>query len=572
MGDKPIKIIVMFKQLLGIVACFFLAFTATAQTIVSTTPENKKVILEEFTGIHCVFCPEGHAIAKAIQDNNPGEVFLINVHVGSFAVPGAGEPDFRTQFGTQIANQSQLVGYPAATVNRHFFPGMAQNGGSGTAMSRNNWTNASNQTLALPSYLNMAVEADIDVQTNELTVHVEAYYTDNSPQSSNKLNVALLQNNTLGPQTGGNAGVEYVHQHRLIHLVTGQWGEDITPTTTGSFIDRTYTYVIPEMHNNVPIKIEDLELVVFMTETTQEIISGNGSFPTYSNFEFQNDATAKLVQQIPDQCGFDVAPVVEIQNTGENAITSLNIDYSINGGAVETYTWTGNLTSLQTEAVELPAISYDIQAVNTVEVTIQNDDDNTNNTATQTFNQTAIFSNTIRLVLNVNNQGSQNTWEILDVAGNVIESGGPYANGTNVNEQFVMPGGDCYQFNYYDSGNNGGGAVALLDENNDVIYSSSGNYGSGFSVSFATEGFLGVNSNPLEKIALFPNPAQSVFTIKNAENASVVIFDILGKAVLSQQTISSNQEIKVSHLAAGTYFVKLEKDGFSNVEKLIINR
>lgn len=572
MGDKPIKIIVMFKQLLGIVACFFLAFTATAQTIVSTTPENKKVILEEFTGIHCVFCPEGHAIAKAIQDNNPGEVFLINVHVGSFAVPGAGEPDFRTQFGTQIANQSQLVGYPAATVNRHFFPGMAQNGGSGTAMSRNNWTNASNQTLALPSYLNMAVEADIDVQTNELTVHVEAYYTDNSPQSSNKLNVALLQNNTLGPQTGGNAGVEYVHQHRLIHLVTGQWGEDITPTTTGSFIDRTYTYVIPEMHNNVPIKIEDLELVVFMSETTQEIISGNGSFPTYSNFEFQNDATAKLVQQIPDQCGFDVAPVVEIQNTGENAITSLNIDYSINGGAVETYTWTGNLTSLQTEAVELPAISYDIQAVNTVEVTIQNDDDNTNNTATQTFNQTAIFSNTIRLVLNVNNQGSQNTWEILDVAGNVIESGGPYANGTNVNEQFVMPGGDCYQFNYYDSGNNGGGAVALLDENNDVIYSSSGNYGSGFSVSFATEGFLGVNSNPLEKIALFPNPAQSVFTIKNAENASVVIFDILGKAVLSQQTISSNQEIKVSHLAAGTYFVKLEKDGFSNVEKLIINR
>ncbi|MCB0456632.1 MAG: Omp28-related outer membrane protein [Flavobacteriaceae bacterium] len=562
----------MFKQLLGIVACFFLAFTATAQTIVSTTPENKKVILEEFTGIHCVFCPEGHAIAKAIQDNNPGEVFLINVHVGSFAVPGAGEPDFRTSFGTQIANQSQLVGYPAATVNRHYFPGMAQNGGTGTAMSRNVWANASNQTLALPSYLNMAVEADIDVQTNELSVHVEAYYTGNSPQASNKLNVALLQNNTLGPQTGGNAGVEYVHQHRLIHLVTGQWGDDVSPTTTGSFIDRTYNYTIPAMHNNVPIKIEDLELVVFMTETTQEIISGNGSFPTYSNFEFQNDATAKLVQQIPDQCGFDFSPVVEIQNTGENAITSLNIDYSINGGTVETYTWTGNLTSLQTEAVELPAIPYDIQAVNTVEVTIQNDDDNSNNIATQTFNQTAIFSNTIRLVLNVNNQGSQNTWEILDVDGNVIESGGPYANGTNVNETFIMPGGNCYQFNYHDSGNNGGGAVALLDENNDVIYSSSGNYGSGFSVSFATEGFLGVNSNPLEKIALFPNPAQSVFTIKNAENANVVIFDILGKTVLSQNTISSNQEVKVSHLAAGTYFVKLEKDGFSTVEKLIINR
>ena len=31
-----------------------------AQTIVSTSPENKKIILEEYTGIHCTYCPDGH--------------------------------------------------------------------------------------------------------------------------------------------------------------------------------------------------------------------------------------------------------------------------------------------------------------------------------------------------------------------------------------------------------------------------------------------------------------------------------------------------------------------------------
>ena len=36
---------------------------ASAQTFVSTTPENKNVILEEFTGISCGFCPDGHLIA-----------------------------------------------------------------------------------------------------------------------------------------------------------------------------------------------------------------------------------------------------------------------------------------------------------------------------------------------------------------------------------------------------------------------------------------------------------------------------------------------------------------------------
>jgi hypothetical protein len=69
-----------------------------------------------------------------------------------------------------------------------------------------------------------------------LTVTVESYYTGTSPVATNKLNVALLQNNTLGPQTGGNMGNNYNHQHRLVHMLTGQWGTTISSTTTGSFI------------------------------------------------------------------------------------------------------------------------------------------------------------------------------------------------------------------------------------------------------------------------------------------------------------------------------------------------
>jgi hypothetical protein len=245
----------------------FLTISSIGQTIVNTTPEDKNVVLEEFTGIHCVYCPEGHAIAQAIQNNNPGDVYLINIHVGSYAVPGAGEPDFRTPFGSAIVGQTGLIGYPAGTVNRHHFPGQAQNGGNGTAMSRGQWTSASNQILGEGSYVNVGVEADIDVQTREVTVHVEAYYTGNSPESSNLLNVALLQNNTLGPQTGGNMGDEYVHMHRLVYMITGQWGVSISPTTTSTFIDETYTYTIPADYNGVPAEIADMEVVAFLTET-----------------------------------------------------------------------------------------------------------------------------------------------------------------------------------------------------------------------------------------------------------------------------------------------------------------
>lgn len=541
------------------------------QTIVSTTAEDKKVILEEFTGIHCVYCPEGHAIAQGFQQSNPGEVFLINIHVGSFAVPSAGEPDFRTPFGTAIANQSSLVGYPAGTVNRHFFPGQAQNGGNGTAMSRNQWVSAGNQILGEASYMNMAVEADIDVQTNEMTVHVEAFYTGNSPENTNKLNVALLQNNTLGPQTGGNAGNEYVHMNRLIHMVTGQWGDVISPTTNGTFIDRTYTYTIPAAHNNVPIKIEDLELVVFMTETNQEIISGNGSFPTYSNFEFQNDATISAVQPISDQCGFEISPVVTLQNVGESPLTSVEISYAVNGGTPQNYTWTGNLTSLQSELVTLPAMNYSLETVNNLTVGVQSDDNNANNTLVETFDQTFTNTNDLTLILNTDNQGNQTTWEIVNVAGDVVESGGPYGNNENINLSFNLEG-DCYKFNLTDSGGNGSGSVVLFDSDSNVIYSSNGDYDSGASVSFSTEGFLGLGENVFGELAIYPNPANNIVTIQNAENAKVIIYDILGKKLMEVNDISNRQDLEVSRLTSGTYFVSIEKDQQSTVQKLIITR
>gem|GEM_PF-2791225 len=136
------KRITLFFTLLMVYAIGF------SQTIVGTDPENKNVVLEEFTGIHCVFCPDGHAIAQSIYDAHPDDVLLVYIHQGSFATPSGSEPDFRTQWGNAIAGQSGLTGYPAGTVNRHLFSGWSQ--GSGTAMSRNYWTSASNQGVIAP--------------------------------------------------------------------------------------------------------------------------------------------------------------------------------------------------------------------------------------------------------------------------------------------------------------------------------------------------------------------------------------------------------------------------------------
>ena len=150
----------MKKLILAVIV--LLGLQIQAQTFVNTTPENKNIVLEEFTGIHCTYCPDGHVLAQTLYNNNPGDVVLVNIHVGSYASPYPGEPDFRTSFGTAIDAQAGVSGYPAGTINRHQFT-MTQ--GGGTAMSRSDWGTAGNMILTEASPVNVATISNIDVGT-----------------------------------------------------------------------------------------------------------------------------------------------------------------------------------------------------------------------------------------------------------------------------------------------------------------------------------------------------------------------------------------------------------------------
>lgn len=201
----------------------------------------------------------------------------------------------------------------------------------GAAMGRTTWSVASNQIKALPSYVNVAAETTIDVNSRLMTVHVETYYTGSSPVASNNLNVALLQNNILGPQTAGNAGNNYKYQHRLMHMVTGQRGGVITTTTSGTFADITYIYIIPASYNGVPAEMGDFEVTAFIAEGNQKIISGNGSTITYTGLVVK-DAKVFNIKPIITQCKPALSTTLTIQNSGQTPLTSLPITYNINSG------------------------------------------------------------------------------------------------------------------------------------------------------------------------------------------------------------------------------------------------
>ena len=260
----------------------FLYINICAQSLVDTVQHNKNVILEEFTGIHCGFCPDGHVIAQTIHSIFPLRVFLINVHTGSYAQPSVGEPDFRTPFGSALSSQSNLNGYPAGTVNRHRFS-FSQNGG--TALSRNDWQSATYDILSQLSPVNVASTAQYDTVTNELFIDVEIYYTDSQNVLYNYLNVAITQDSIIGPQSGAQTwnpnGIvpgpwqpTYSHQHMLRHFVTGQSGQILDSIIPGNFIHKRFTWQVPYDINDIPVVIKDLNVVCFVTDQSQEILSG----------------------------------------------------------------------------------------------------------------------------------------------------------------------------------------------------------------------------------------------------------------------------------------------------------
>lgn len=67
----------------------------------------------------------------------------------------------------------------------------------------------------------------------------------------------------------------YRHMHVLRNLLTGQWGDAVNTTTSGTFVSRQYTYVLPDTIVDVAVdNLCDLEVIAFVAEGHREIITG----------------------------------------------------------------------------------------------------------------------------------------------------------------------------------------------------------------------------------------------------------------------------------------------------------
>jgi hypothetical protein len=134
-------------------------------------------------------------------------------------------------------------------------------------------------------------------------------------------------------------------------------------------------------------------------------------------------------------CDPNFVPQITLANFGENDLTSVSIDYGVQGGTIYNYVWSGSLTTGQTALLSLPSInegagSFVFEA-NIVQVNgLPGDDSATNNQRLSSYYITG-GNNFLNLNLLTDCWASETSWEIINDLGEVIYSESGYINDTN---------------------------------------------------------------------------------------------------------------------------------------------
>lgn len=260
------------KQFLLIFLFIGLGFYAHAQPLyASTTPENKMVILEEFTGVRCGACPSGHQYVHNLLEDYPTQVIALAYspnNSGLTAPHGNDEDVTRTYLNAW---------YSTSYLGKRFMPGGGTNrrvwANGNRIQSRSLWKSQAETIMAEASPVNVGLHSSFDATTNILTVDVEVYFT--ATTGDLKLFVHLLEDNIQVNKQSGSSISPYTLNHVFReHLNTAQWGDPITGSNVeGSFYSTQFVFDLDDAI--APLDINELHIVAFVNEdSSKETLSG----------------------------------------------------------------------------------------------------------------------------------------------------------------------------------------------------------------------------------------------------------------------------------------------------------
>jgi hypothetical protein len=213
-----------------------------AQGLVSHDPQQRTVLIEQFTGVLNNNAPQANTTVQGIEDFYGG-VAIVNLHTGPFAEPIGDVPDLRNEWADDLAEQFVLAFVPSGLVSRTPY-------NETLVLSPNTMSQATETLLDQLSPVNIGVSSSFEPISRELTVSVELYYTADDTGGTDHISVLVKEDHIIGGQADSQSEPpfipDYDHRHVLRAYITDLWGDEVLSADPGSTVMRTYTYTLPE--------------------------------------------------------------------------------------------------------------------------------------------------------------------------------------------------------------------------------------------------------------------------------------------------------------------------------------
>lgn len=203
----------------------------------TTASTEVNVLVEDYTGHNCQYCPAAATVAHNIHMQHPQRVFISSIHSSPTGITGF--QAVNTQYPVDFTNPQALelgqffgaiptsgfFGNPSVGSNRIPYPGETEFYYPAGVLS-----SQVNNTLS--SILKVAMQSKVNYysQTKGAFIHTEVELLDNSLSNNVALQIVIQQDSLVAPQNvDGTYTPDYVHRDiHLGHITNSLWGVTLT--------------------------------------------------------------------------------------------------------------------------------------------------------------------------------------------------------------------------------------------------------------------------------------------------------------------------------------------------------
>lgn len=314
---------------------------------------QRTILYEEFTGENCPPCASTNPwVDAAINPSFGNQILLLRYQTNIPSAPGAGS--LYADNSTESNARKTYYSVPFAPYAR--FNGIelqdpgGTNHGHAILIHQQYYPGIITDSAIVNAPFGITVSHSFNATGDSITINATVTGAMTYNSSALLLQISLSESEIhFATAPGTNGEKDFYHVMRKM-----------IPNNLGTALQAAWTNGATQNFNfkiKIPTYIKDkskIEIVGWVEESTSKRVHNAGYSAPQA---LPLDASVASIDNQIIICNTTITPVTTITNPGATTLTSCLVNYKIDAGTVNTYTWTGSLATGATQQVTLPNLT-----------------------------------------------------------------------------------------------------------------------------------------------------------------------------------------------------------------------